>query len=180
MFVALMPRKFLSWNQRDDERSRVGLFYCFNTLWHKVLTYIYRVQSSVWRLPNYWPPTPSTPSECVLPPHQRRGGGGYTLAGRYRGGGSIVRKTPDFGLASYSIIPLRSLVYLPRGRMQIHILYIHSPGRNAWCKYMSPYQSAQHSLAAQLQILPRHPDEYLQGDHSFTVSFPLYIYAYVQ
>ncbi len=30
-------------------------------------TYIYRVQSSVWRLPNYWPTTPSPPSECVLP-----------------------------------------------------------------------------------------------------------------
>ncbi len=30
-------------------------------------TYIYRVQSSVWRLLNYWPPTPSPPSECVLP-----------------------------------------------------------------------------------------------------------------
>ncbi len=35
-------------------------------------TYICRVQSSVLRLPNYWPPTPSPPSECVLPPHQRR------------------------------------------------------------------------------------------------------------
>ncbi len=30
-------------------------------------TYIYRVHSSVWRLPNYWPPTPTPPSECVLP-----------------------------------------------------------------------------------------------------------------
>jgi hypothetical protein len=30
-------------------------------------TYIYRVQSTVWRLPKYWPPTPSPPSECVLP-----------------------------------------------------------------------------------------------------------------
>jgi hypothetical protein len=37
-------------------------------------TYIYRIQSSVWRLPNYWPPPLSPPSECVLPPHQRRGG----------------------------------------------------------------------------------------------------------
>ncbi len=36
--------------------------------------HVYRVQSSVWRLPNYWPPTPSPPSECVFPPHQRRGG----------------------------------------------------------------------------------------------------------
>ncbi len=30
-------------------------------------TYVCRVQSSVWRLPKYWPPTPSPPSECVLP-----------------------------------------------------------------------------------------------------------------
>ncbi len=37
------------------------------------VVYIYRVQISVWRLPNYWPPTPSPPSGCVLPPHQRRG-----------------------------------------------------------------------------------------------------------
>ncbi len=36
-------------------------------------SYICRVQSSVWRLPKYWPPTPSPPSECVLPPHHRRG-----------------------------------------------------------------------------------------------------------
>ncbi len=61
-------------------------------------TYICRVQSSVWRLPKYWPPTPFPPSECVLPPHQRRG---YTLAGRWGGGGSIFWKTPDIGLASY-------------------------------------------------------------------------------
>ncbi len=60
------------------------------------------LQSSVWRLPNYWPPTPSPPSECVLPPHQS-----CALAGRWGGGGSIFRKTPDIGLASYIIIPLR-------------------------------------------------------------------------
>ncbi len=34
-------------------------------------TYIYRVQSSVWRLPNYWPPTPSPPQRVCPPPHQR-------------------------------------------------------------------------------------------------------------
>ncbi len=44
-------------------------------LTHKVLIYIeYRLQSRVWRLPNYWPRTPSPPSECVLLQHQRRGG----------------------------------------------------------------------------------------------------------
>ncbi len=74
---------------------------CFG-LAHKV----HRVQSSVWRLPNYWPPTPSPPSECVLPPHQRRGEGVHTRRA-VRGGWSIFRKTPDIGLASNSIIPLR-------------------------------------------------------------------------
>ncbi len=69
---------------------------------HKV--YIDRVQISVWRLPHYCPPTPSPPSECFLPPHPRRG---YTLARRWGGGGSRHWKTPDIGLASYSIIPLR-------------------------------------------------------------------------
>ncbi len=44
-------------------------------------TYIYRVQSSVWRLPNYWPPTPSPPSKSVLPPHQRREGGTHSPGG---------------------------------------------------------------------------------------------------
>ncbi len=73
-------------------------------------TYIYRVQSSVWRLPNYWPPTPSPPSECVLPPVPKPVG--YTLTGRWGGGGSIFQKTPDIGLASYSIIPLRFLSVL--------------------------------------------------------------------
>ncbi len=81
-------------------------------LHHKVFTYN-RVQSSVWRLPNYWPPTPSPPSECVLPSHQRRWGR-YTLAGRWGGGGLIFWKTPDIGLASYSIIPLR-LTYFSIG-----------------------------------------------------------------
>jgi hypothetical protein len=37
-------------------------------------TYIYKEQSSVRRLPNYWPPTHSPPSELLsFPPHQRRG-----------------------------------------------------------------------------------------------------------
>ncbi len=70
---------------------------------HKVLTYI--VQSSVWRPPNYWHPTPSPPRECVLPPHQRRGGGTHSPGDE--GVGGQFRKTPDNGFASYSIIPLR-------------------------------------------------------------------------
>ncbi len=68
-------------------------------------TYVCRVQSIVWRLPKYWPPSPFPPSECVLLPYQRRRGthspGGEGV------GGSIFWKTPDIGLASYSIISLR-------------------------------------------------------------------------
>ncbi len=72
------------------------------TVLHKVLIYIeYRAVSGVFRTID--PPTPSPPSECVIPPQQRRGG----TPGRWGGGGLIFRKTPDIGLASYSIIPLR-------------------------------------------------------------------------
>ncbi len=70
-------------------------------------TYIYRVQSVVWRLPNYRtidPPPPLHPASVYLPLTKgRRGGGGTHSPG---GEGSIFRQTPDIGLASYSIIPL--------------------------------------------------------------------------
>ncbi len=80
-------------------------------------TYIYRVQSSVWRLPNHWPPTPSPPSECVLPPHQRRGG--YTLAGRRGGGGVNISEDARhwIGLLQYnpSTVQIVRIRVLPRG-----------------------------------------------------------------
>ncbi len=51
-------------------------------------------------------PSPPLHPASVSPPAPKAGGG-YTLARRWGGGGSIFRKTPDIGLASYSIIPLR-------------------------------------------------------------------------
>ncbi len=69
-------------------------------------TYICKVQSSVWSLPKYWPPPPLLPASVSSPRLW------YTLAGRWGGGGSIFRKTPDIGLASYSIIPLRCIAYV--------------------------------------------------------------------
>ncbi len=72
-------------------------------------TYVCRVQSSVWRLPKYWPPQPLS-TQWVCHPRTKGGGGGRVLAGRWGGGGLIFWKTPDIGLASYSIIPLRDLV----------------------------------------------------------------------
>ncbi len=71
---------------------------------------MYRVQSSFWRLPKlqYWPPPPLHPASVSFP--RTKGVGGYTLAGRWGGVGPVFRKTPDIGLASYSIIPLRCTV----------------------------------------------------------------------
>ncbi len=69
-------------------------------------TYIYRVQSSVWRLLNYWPPTPSPPSECVLPTHQRRGGRVHTLVGWWGGQYFGRRQTLDGPLTVYSLYGL--------------------------------------------------------------------------
>ncbi len=75
------------------------------TRFHKVLTYIeYRAVSGVFRTTD--PPPPLHPASVSSP---RTKGGGYTIAGRWRGGGLIFRKTSDIGLASYSRIPLRPL-----------------------------------------------------------------------
>ncbi len=75
---------------------------------HEVLTYIeYRAVSGVF--PTIFdPPPPLHPASASSP---RTKGAGYTLAVRWGGGGSIFRKTPDIGLASYSIIPLRRKAY---------------------------------------------------------------------
>ncbi len=80
------------------------------SLEHKVQsTYVCRVQSSVWRLPKYWPPpSPNFHPASVSSPRTLGGGGGIHTRRAVRGvGGSIFWKTPDIGLASYSIISLR-------------------------------------------------------------------------
>ncbi len=77
-----------------------------HTLHHKVLTYVeYRAVSGVFQ--SIDPPPPSSPSECVLPPHQRRGG--YWGTHSPGGGGSVFWKMSDIGLASCSINSLRAL-----------------------------------------------------------------------
>jgi hypothetical protein len=88
-------------------------FCCHVRIWidptmHKVLTCVeYRSVSGVFQ--TVTPTHPSPPSECVLLPHQRRGG--THSPGGEGGGGSIFWKTPDIGLASYSIISLRHHAY---------------------------------------------------------------------
>ncbi len=59
-------------------------------------------------------PYPRSTQRVCSPPGPKAGG--YTLAGRCRwgGGGSVFWKTPDIGLASYSIIPLRVVSYDPK------------------------------------------------------------------
>ncbi len=87
---------------------------------HKVLTYIeYRAVSGVFR--TIGPPPPLYPESVSSP---RPKGGGYTLTGRWGGGGSIFRKTPDIGLTSYSMIStvcrtFSSIAYYPDWRVLI-------------------------------------------------------------
>ncbi len=79
---------------------------------HKVLTYVeYRAVSDVFQI--FTLPHPLS-TQRVCPPPERRGGGGGTHSpgGEGVGGGSIFWKTPDIGLASYSLIPLRRQPYL--------------------------------------------------------------------
>ncbi len=79
----------------------------------KYLHIEYRAVSGVFR--TIHPPPPLHPASVSSP---RTKGVGYTLAGWWGGGGSIFRKTPDIGLASYSIIPLRG------ARTMLFVLYI--------------------------------------------------------
>jgi hypothetical protein len=65
-YLEVKTPRFETTDKNDFSISILNTFY-------PQRTYTYRVQSSVWRLPNYWPPTPSAPSECVLPPHQSWG-----------------------------------------------------------------------------------------------------------
>ncbi len=55
------------------------------------------------------PPPPLHPASVSspFPPSPTKGGGVHTRRAVRGVGGSIFRKTPDIGLASYSIIPLR-------------------------------------------------------------------------
>ncbi len=52
-------------------------------------TYICRVQSCVWRLPKYWPPTPLSTQRVCPPPAPKAGGthsrGGKGVGGQYFG-----------------------------------------------------------------------------------------------
>ncbi len=71
----------------------------------KYLKYVeYRAVSGVFQ--NIDPPSPLHPATVSSP---RTKGGGYTLAGRWGGRGSIFWKTPDIGLASYSTYNLSTV-----------------------------------------------------------------------
>ncbi len=73
---------------------------------HKVLTYLeYRAVSGVFQNIDPPPPPYIQPASVSSP---RTKGGGVPTRRAVRGWGSIFWKTPDIGLASYSIIPLRS------------------------------------------------------------------------
>jgi hypothetical protein len=81
-----------------------------NSLAHKVLTYTeYRAVSGVFQT---LAPTPSPPSECVLPPHQRPDGEG--VGDQYFG----RRQTFDWPLTVYSLygLAIRDFVADPRVR----------------------------------------------------------------
>jgi hypothetical protein len=81
--------------------------HCTVGLHHKVLIYVeYRAVSGVFQ--NIDPPPPLHPAS-VSSPRTKSGGGTHSPGDEgVGGGGSTFWKTPDIGLASYSIIPLRA------------------------------------------------------------------------
>jgi hypothetical protein len=72
LYVRLLSRAGLAHNNVRPKLPPLASGFCLERLNHKVLTYVeYRAMSGVFQ--NIDPPTPSPPSVCVLPPHQRRG-----------------------------------------------------------------------------------------------------------
>jgi hypothetical protein len=114
---------------------------------HKVLTYIeYRAVSGVFRTIDLPPPLPL--ASVSSPPTK---GGGFTLAGRWGGGGSIVRKTPDIGLASYSIILCTCIIFRDRVTKMIGESGNHRPGiiretpnKQRWASTLANRSNARH------------------------------------
>ncbi len=120
-------------------------------------TYVCRLQSSVWHLPKYWPPIPSPPSECVLPPHQRRAGvrGLYTLAGRWGWGVNILEDARHWiGLLQYNPSTGKPL------DAYIHVYALRVPHLVAFSFSHSNAPPPNQQLLRQLNSIPvevRHP-----------------------
>jgi hypothetical protein len=91
--------KWTSWHDGEPSELRGELQT------QSILTYIdYRAVAGVFQ--NIDPSIPFPPSECVLPPLQRRGV--HTRRAVRGGGASIFWKTPDIGMASIISLRLQS------------------------------------------------------------------------
>ncbi len=112
-------------------RNRLSLtwvysrFYPWLQLFHSQSTYVCRLHSSVWRLPKYWPPRSPPPFHPANLSSPRTKGGGVHTRWAVREWGSIFWKTPDIGLASYSIIPLRFYYWTGGSDLHSSVLIIN-------------------------------------------------------
>jgi hypothetical protein len=92
---------------------------------HPQSTYIYRVQSRVRRLPNYWPPTPPPPLHpASVSSPSTKGGGGYTLGGRWGGWGVNISEDAGhwIGLLQYYPSTCSHCKYLDVGHVNVNHL----------------------------------------------------------
>ncbi len=129
---------------------------------HKVLTYIeYRLCLAPFKLLT---PHALSTHECVLPPHQRRGVHTTHSPGGEGVGGQYFRKTPDIGLASYSIIPLR--VYCTIGKATISERIHNNKSINFKCWRLPLWWRC---------LRPVLPGEAQSGQHSSCNQYWLYI-----
>ncbi len=79
----------------------ISIYLYENCVFIPQSTYICRVQSCVWRLPKYWPPPPSPPSEYVLP--FTKGGGGVHTRQGVRGWGVNILEDARIGFLQYNL-----------------------------------------------------------------------------
>ncbi len=119
----------IKWTAGETKRSFFPLefcslhkfsFYRLNALLPPQSTYIYRVQSSVWRLPNYL--LNPRPLPCVSSPRTKGGGGGgVNTRWAVRGWGGISEDARHWiGLLQYnpSTVTAKEFVYVGLGEWQ--------------------------------------------------------------
>jgi hypothetical protein len=95
---------------------------------YPVLMYVeYRAVSGVFPILKHLPPIPLSTQRVCPTPAPNAGGTRHARQG-VRGWGSIFWKTPDIGLASYSIISLRCTLYRQVYRtLKVWLIYEDSP-----------------------------------------------------
>ncbi len=101
-------------------------------------TYICRVKSCVWRLPKYWPTSPSPPSESSASSPRTKGGGVHTRRAVRGWGVNILKDARHWiGLWQYNLSTVQVKAWTPAERDVGHSMDASNSRDTSHCKHFS-------------------------------------------